>query len=657
MENHMKIDVKDLSLDEKVDLVMGKDDRTTNDLDGKVPSVVVSDGPVGLRHVNLKKIPEVYEVMKSVAYPSFQLLSQTRDLSLARKMGEAIANDCIDLDVDVILAPGLNIKRNPLNGRNFEYFSEDPLVAGTFAREYVRGVQSCNVGACVKHFCCNNLEYSRNRLSMEVDTRTLREIYLRAFEIAFEAKPWSMMCSYNLLNGVRMSENEKLFNIARDEFGFDGLIMSDWWASKEHKASIEATLNLIMPFDKEGKEKLKKQVKDGEVDIAKLDYDAGKVLELVYKVEDSRKKRKTTMSVTERIDLAKEIAENGMVLAKNNGILPLNRKVHLLVTGAPAHFYYYGGGSSEVTPLNPYQTLDSAFKDIGVDALFSESVRETLGEESNMGNIHQAFVDALTKDVIIMTVGDNSTRETESRDRENINLSSAEIDAIKFLKKTGKPIILVVYAGAAVNLSTVYDDVDAILFAGYGGEKVSLVAAEIIVGIVNPSGRLTETYPLKLEDVPAVNTYKDQACLVYSEGLNVGYRYFETYDVPVLFPFGFGLSYSEFKYSEIRVEKDGENVKVSCDIENTSKIDGKEVVQLYIEDLSRHVYRPKEELKAFTKAELKAGEKKNVTFILNKRDFEYYSTIYESWHLDHGIFKIDIAKNSHEIVLSSSIEY
>jgi beta-glucosidase len=653
----MKMAIADLTIDEKLKLVMGKDEWTSEDLSGNLPKVFFSDGPVGLRRVDLSELPTKYEIIKSIAYPSFQILSQTRNLDLAKEMGRSLADDCIDLGVDILLAPGVNIKRNPLNGRNFEYFSEDPLVAGLFAKEYIEGLQEKHIGACVKHFCCNNLEYARNRLSMEVDERTLREIYLKPFEIAMKAHPRTMMCSYNLLNGVRMSENAKLFSIAREEFGFDGLMMSDWGAVKTPSASLNAGLNLIMPFDQKFQDILKDDVKNMKLDLNKLDEDAQRVIDLAYRVKSERKKRHVDKSFEERIAVSKKIEEEGLVLAKNDGSLPLKEGTKVVVTGAPAHYYYRGGGSSEVTPIGAYETLEEAFKKLGVDAKFSESVRFTLEKDSNMGNIRQAFKDSLLADAVVMTAGDTHDRECESRDRSDISLAPDELDAIKFLRKATKNLILVVYAGSAIDLSEVYDLCDSIIFAGYGGEKVSEVVAEVIIGKVNPSGRLSETYPLSLYDVNTIDTYKDEACLVYSEGLAVGYRYYETMDVPVLFPFGYGLSYSSFFYSDFEVENtDDGGVKVSLKVSNDSSIDGKDVIQVYVSDLTKCVFRPIKELKAFKKVEVKAHETAEVELTLSHLDFAFYSVGLDRWTVNPGLFKITIAKNAHEGIYEQIVD-
>lgn len=641
---------------EKIELVVGKNDWQTNDLGGKLPSIVVSDGPVGLRHINLNKLPEKYETIKSVAYPSFQVLSQTWDLDLAVEMGSAIADDCIDQDVDIILAPGVNIKRNPLNGRNFEYFSEDPLLAGLFAKNYILGVQKKHVGACIKHFCCNSQEYSRHRASMEVDERTLREIYLFPFEIGMEAKPWALMCSYNLVNGVRMSENLKLFTIARKEYGFDGVIMSDWDAVKNATKSISSSLDLIMPYRKEHIDNLSSSLTNGELSITSLNNSASNLLKLVRKNEREKALRKVESTIENRSDLSQKIAENGMVLVKNDGVLPLNKNEKLLVSGLPSVRYFCGGGSSKVELFNSFTALDVALRNLGFSARYSESVVDAVESNRSVGNIKQCFKDALLSDVTIFAFGDTNFQEDESRDKSDMRVAKDDIEVIKSLRKASKKLVLLVYAGAPLELSELYEQCDAMLLVGYGGERVSEAVANILSGNVNPSGKITETYPLFYEDTPISQCYRDESCFLYSEGIDVGYRYYTSRNLPVLFPFGYGLSYSKFNYSDLNIERTGDDFIVSFFIENVSSNAGSEVVQVYVGDLTKCVYRPVKELKGFAKIHLAAHEKKKVELYLTKRSFAYYSVGLNCRRINPGIFEIFIGENVQDIKLYEKIE-
>lgn len=646
------MDIKKLTTEQKIKLIMGADFWTNYDLDGAAYKFVVSDGPVGLRQPLDRMTTEQQDCIKSVAYPSAQILSQTWDIELAYEMGKSLGNDCIEQKVDILLGPGVNIKRLPTNGRNFEYFSEDPYVAGVFAREYIKGVQSKHIGTALKHYCCNSSEKSRHWASMEVDERTLREIYLRPFEIACEAKPWTVMSSYNLVNGVRMSEHEKLYGVLRKDFGFDGVIMSDWDAVKDSEASMNAGLNWEMPFNEKHQEDMLK--KADSLNQEKLDECAQKVLELTEKCADESKLRSIDMTLDERRNVALKIEEEGIVLLKNDDVLPLNNG-KVFVTGAAAWHYYFGGGSSNVYPEREFESLETALKKEGIDAHYDESVWEVSGHQANLGNLKEAVMKSAKSDYTVLCVGEPNTCECESMDRQQIKLCKEEEFAIKELAKASEKLIVVVYAGSAIDMSNWIDDVQAVVWAGYGGEYVNQAVAEVLTGKVNPSGKLTETFPLSLGDVPSENAYRDDAVMLYSEGLNVGYRYFDTFNVPVLFAFGHGLSYSEFKYSNLSIKKKDKCVQVCFDIENISDIDGKEVAEVYVREITKEVYRPYKELKAFKKVLIKAHGKERVELSLDKSAFAYYSVAKDCWTVNFGVFEILIGKSAKDIVLSKKI--
>lgn len=642
-----------LTAEQKIKLVMGADFWTNYDVDGAIYKFVVSDGPIGLRQPLNRMATEQHDCIKSVAYPSFQVLSQTWDTALAYELGYSLGNDCIEQKVDVLLGPGVNIKRLPTNGRNFEYLSEDPYVAGVFAKEYIKGVQAKHVGTALKHFCCNNSERSRHWASMEVDERTLREIYLRPFEIAVAAKPWTVMSSYNLVNGVRMSEHSKLYKVLREEFGFDGLIMSDWEAVKNSEASLNAGCNWEMPYNAEHqREMLEKAEK---LDPVKLDESAERVIALAEKCERESKLRKLDMTLEQRRAVALKIEEEGIVLLKNDGVLPL-KGGKTLVTGAASWHCYFGGGSSNVFPEREFETLETALKNAGVDAAYTESVWEVNGHQANLGNLKGAVRLAAESDYTVICVGDPSNCEYESSDRQTIKLCKEEVTAIRALADASEKIIAVVYAGSAIDMSDWIDEVDAVVWAGYGGEFVNKAVSEVLTGKVNPSGKLTETFPLALEDVPAENAYYDEAVMLYSEGLNVGYRYFDTFGVPVLFPFGFGLSYSEFNYGNLSVEQKDGAVKLSFEIENVSDADGKETAQVYVREITREVYRPYKELKAFKKVFVKARQKERVEITLDNSAFAYYSVAKDKWVVNGGVFEILVGTNADEILLTKKIK-
>lgn len=639
---------------EKLKLVMAKDWWQTHDLDGKIGKVKVSDGPLGLRCLAVTDSWANDSIFPAVAYPCYQMLSQTWNLSLAYKMGRAIADDCADHDVDVLLGPGINIKRTPLCGRNFEYFSEDPYVAGMFGKSFIEGVQDGHVGVSLKHYCCNNREYSRYWLSSEVDERTLREIYLKPFEIAVQAKPWTVMTSYNLVNGVRMSENKRLYDVLRNEFGFEGVVVSDWEAVQDPLASLHAGLDLEFPHNAKHAREMEEHLANGNIDLDCLDKSANRVMALAQKAETERKLHKEAYTVEERIAISQEIEEEAIVLLKNNGVLPLKDE-KIYVTGAPAHLYYYGGGSSAVIPNREFVPLDQALRDLGYDAFYSESIGKIYGPLVSMGNIRRACKDSELSDVTILTVGTGHGAEVEETDRQTIALSPEERDALRFLRAHSEKLVVVVYAGSAVDLKEFDELADAILLAGFGGQNVSQAVANVLTGKVNPSGRLTETYAYSIDDIPSEHTFRNESIMLYDERLNVGYRHFETRGVDVMYPFGYGLSYSDFTYSDLQVEENGGIVTVSLKVENTSDVDGKEVIQLYVNELNKLVYRPVRELKAFDKVFVKAHETKEVTFVLGKEAFSHYSMPRSKWVVDEGKFEIEIGKNAHEIVLSKNV--
>lgn len=650
------MDISKLNKIQKVKLVMGADFWSNDTADGSLYKFVLSDGPVGLRQPLDKSNPEQKEVIKSVAYPSAQVLSQTWNCDLAKLLGKSIGNDCIEQKVDIVLGPGVNIKRLPTNGRNFEYYSEDPYLAGTLAKKYIEGVQEMHVGTCIKHFCCNNSEFSRHWASMEVDERTLHEIYLKAFEIAMEAKPWTVMCSYNLVNGRRMSENNKLYNVLRNNFKFDGLIMSDWDAVKDSEASLNAGLNLEMPYNENHHNLMMKKAQENILNERKLDESAVKVIELAEKCEKESKLRKMDMSINERRNVALKIAEEGIVLLKNeNNVLPLKPEKKIFITGDPTSRYYCGGGSSQVCPELPFISLEEALKAECDDVQYYESIWEKLGHLAHVGNAKKALEYSSQAEYTILAVGDSANLEFECADREGIKLSKEEEILINDFAKVAKHLIIVVEAGSAIDMSSWIDKVEAVVYMGYGGELGHKALANILVGKINPSGRLSETFPLKLEDSPAMKSYHNSSVMKYDEGLNIGYRYYETFNVPVLFPFGYGLSYSKFEYSNLKIEQIKDVYKVSFDIENETEIDGAEVCQLYIREVVKEVYRPDYELKGYEKIFIKAHEKKKVIIELKRKDFAYYSTYYDEYHVKPGAFDILIGKNSHDIILKERI--
>ncbi len=652
MEIYMKYDLSKFTIEEKCRLLAGKDTWHTDDLDGKVYRVKVSDGPVGLR------TPEISngwggKTIPATAFPSSAVLSQTWTPSFAYRTGELFADECIEREVDVLLAPGVNVKRLPECGRNFEYVSEDPLVSGIFGREFIKGVQDHHIGTSLKHFCANNQEYSRHTQSSEIDERTLREIYTRNFKIALEAKPWTVMSSYNKLNGVKLSQNKKLNDMLRDELGFDGLIMSDWDAVVDHVASVKSGLDLEMPFNKKHLEELIAAVESGEITEKELDERCERVLWLCEKCESERKLWKVESTIEERLAAAEQVAEEGFVLLKNNGILPLANGASVAVTGDGATKNIAGGGSSKVVPLGDIAKLDEELK-------VNMPASEIVYTEAYKGGLSRAVVASYAKDASIVCV---HKIDSEGEDRFGIRLDTWQENFILDIARKNKNTIVVLYCGSVIDMSAWVDSVAAVISVGYPGERGNAALAKIIAGKVNPSGKTTETYPMTEKDCLAMHCIRTQEHSLYSDGLLVGYRWYDTAkymgkenEAKVLYPFGYGLSYSTFEYSGLNVTANDENITVEFDVKNTSAIDGKECAQVYYRDPLSTVFRPFKELCGFEKKLVKAGETEHYTVTIPKEYLAFYSTAFDKWVVEEGAYEIFVGASCEDIRLEGKIE-
>lgn len=655
-----KLTVKDLTAAEKLRLICSDGFWHTPDLGGKLPRVSVSDGPVGLRKENRYEDGRV-ETVPAVSYPGIEVLANTWNTECARMMGEALADDCIENGVDILLAPGVNIKREPLNGRNFEYFSEDPYLAGTLAKAYIEGLQSRGVGACLKHFYANNLEYNRLEQSSEVDERTLREIYLKPFELACKAKPVSAMCSYNRVNGVYASENKKGFRILREEFGFDGAIYSDWEAVRDRTAAAKAGLDIEFPFNQKNYDKLVEDFNAGRISEEEVDACAARVLDLVYRVAEMRAKSKVRRTKEERHAVARSIAEEGIILLKNEGALPLKKGGSVAVSGefaVPGRCSLVaGGGSSMVRKDGTVFDLPALLRErTGGDVRY-EPAFWTTGIVSNWQKPHKAFLDAAVCDTSVVCVGTGADIEFEGGDRASMRLPAVQENMILEIARRSKRTVVVLFAGSAIDMSAWQDAVSAIVWAGFCGEAGGEALADILAGIVCPSGKLSETIPLCYEDTPAYDSYRDACVERYQEGLDVGYRYYDTYSVPVAFPFGYGLSYARFAYSGLQVKCEKNTLRLRFSVENTSETDGKEVVQAYIHPVQTFVYRPEKELKEYRKVFVGAGEKKEIELELTDGAFAYWSTALDGWQTDNGLYEVLIGASSREIYLRALVAY
>ncbi len=657
----MKHDVKNLTAEQKLRLICGKDSWHTEDLGGILPQLRLTDASMGVRMQDDRTGVD----KPSVSYPSMQMLANTWNRELAEEYAQCVADDCLDYGADVLLGPGINIKRDPLCGRNFEYLSEDPYLAGTLAKAYVYGLQSEGAAACLKHFCCNNAETNRLQQSSDVDERTLREIYYKPFETACEAKPLSVMSSYNRINGVYGSEYKKGYDVLRGEYGFDGLIMSDWDAMRDRTAAAKAGCDLEMPFRADNYEKLLQDYKDGKITEREIDICASRVIDYVYRCKklSSGKKRKFTLE--QRIEFTQKAEEEAIVLLKNNGVLPLVEGTSLAVCGLFARPCAYGrkspdlicgGGSGRVTRLMPtFDMIELLRKVHGANVEYEPAFSED-GVDSTYMDRGRAVSNAAAQDINIVFAGTGARIECEGGDRATMRLCAAQERTIIDTARVNPNTVVVLFAGAAIDMSAWINDVAAVLYVGFPGENGGNAIANVLTGKVNPSGKTSETFPVSYDDMPAARTYKDSNVTRYGEGLDVGYRYFDTYGVRTLFPFGHGLSYSKFEYNGLKLTvKDSGELEVSLSVTNLSERDGKETVQVYVRACAPRVYRPYKELKGYAKTLVRSGCTELVNIALDKRAFEYWSTAKDSWTTDDGVYEIIVGASSRDIRLTSTI--
>ncbi len=651
----MKYNLKNFTIDEKIKMLTGKNNWENDDLGGKVYNFKLSDGPVGVRKVKYSEEKKENYTVPAVAFPSTAVLSQTWNSELGYKMGAALADECIERDVDVLLAPGINVKRLPMCGRNFEYISEDPYLAGVFGREYIKGLQDNHVGACLKHYCANNQEYQRHWQSAEIDERTLREIYTYNFKIACEAKPWTLMSSYNLVNGVRMSEHKKLYTMLREELGFDGLIMSDWWAVKNHTASIKGTLDLEMPFVPNTFDNVKTAYEKGELTEEEIDARLMKVLELCELLENEKAKREVKTTLDERYEVAEKIAEEGIVLLKNNGVLPLKNGMEIACIGKAVNKNSSGGGSSTVVPGREVKKLDEELKKLLPDSKIT-NMWPVIAHENAIYYLHIVT----NADVSIILA---EQQDSEGIDRADLKLPYLEEQRILEAAKHSKKTVVVLLTGSVIDTGAWEDKVDAIIYAGYPGESGNAPLARILSGEVSPSGKLTETWPVSPEDCLATRCYRDFMHSVYSDGLLVGYRWYDTAkykmdkadEARVRYPFGHGLSYTSFEYSDLVLKVEADNIKVEFNVTNMGKVDAKESVQVYFQDKLSYVFRPYKELCGFEKKLIKAGKTEHYTVNVPKEYLAYYSTSLDKWVIESGDYGILVGSSCDDIRLQEKI--
>lgn len=672
--------ISKMTLEEKASMLSGKDFWQSKDIKRLgIPSMFLSDGPHGIRkqaaaadHLGLNaSIP-------ATCYPTAATMANSWNDELAEKMATFLGEEAVSEKVNVLLGPGTNMKRNPLCGRNFEYFSEDPFLAGKMASSYVRGIQSNGISACVKHYAGNNQEERRLVSDSVIDERTLREIYCTAFEMAVkEGGVKTIMSAYNRINGVHVNENKHLMvDILRNDWGYKGVVVTDWGGNNIRVEGLKCGNELEMPTTcGETNKEVVDAIKNGELDEKVLDENIDRLLTLIFDTEEVYKKERKAFDVDAHHEMAEKCAEESIVLLQNNNkILPIQESKKVAVIGDFAKVpRYQGAGSSVVNPTKLDSPLESmGFKiqknpknplpndkdkvvgigenEYGFEFIGFEKGFERYGKK-NDGLIKKACKLAEKAEVVFLYIGLDEATEAEGLDRENMKLPQNQIDLINELNKTGKTIIAVLACGAAVEMDWA-DKVDAIVHSYLGGQAGARAVLNVICGKVNPSGKLSESYPYHYEDCPSATHFPGHELSVeYREGMFIGYRYFDTANVAVRYPFGFGMSYTTFEYSDIKAT----DKEVTFKIKNTGNVDGKEVAQIYVGLKDSKIFRPKKELKGFKKVFVKAGETVDVKISLDDKAFRYFNVKTDKWEIEGGNYTIFVGASSLDIKLTAEV--
>lgn len=656
------MELEELSVTEKAAMLSGGSewDSRGNEKAG-IPNFVMSDGPHGVRrqlgegdHLGLGASKP------ATCFPTAGTVANSWNPALAEEMGEALGQEAHDLDVNVLLGPGMNIKRNPLCGRNFEYYSEDPIVAGRMAAGLIRGIQSNGVSACPKHFAVNSQELRRQASNSVVDERTMREIYLTAFEIAVrEAAPMTIMTSYNEINGVYAHENKHLLqDILRDEWGFDGMVVSDWGGSNSAVAAVKAGGSLEMPSPGyTSVRELEGAVKAGTLSEADLNARAAEVAKIARLTKTEGVGRDDLLKdavAAAHHEVARKVAENSSVLLKNAAAaLPLAAGTRVAVIGDMAKTpRFQGSGSSKVNATREENILDELKN---AAAATGVTVAGYAQGYDRQGTKNQTLIDeaktlaaADTTDAVIAVVGLDERSESEGLDRSTMAIPQVQNDLVNALTATGKPVIIVLVAGSPVELPW-FDAVSAILYVGLSGQAGASATVRALTGQINPSGHLAETWPISYVDCPSAGWYpaigRDA---IYREGPFIGYRYYETANVPVRFPFGYGLSYATFTYSNLTADETG----VQFTVTNDSDVPGATVAQLYVTGPSDGVLRPARELKGFAKVQLDAHESKTVRIEFDRYTFRHFDTAANAWRTESGVWTLAVGTNAEDLPLT-----
>ena len=653
--------IAQMTLEEKAGLCSGADFWHTKAVERLgVPASMVSDGPHGLRKQDQEADHlGVNDSIKAVCFPAASATAASFDKALIEKMGEAVGDSCQHEKLSVVLGPAVNIKRSPLCGRNFEYFSEDPYLTGKMAAAFIHGVQSKNVGVSIKHFAANSQEHRRMSSSSDADERTLREIYFPGFEIPVkEEQPWTVMCSYNRVNGAFASENHWLLTeVLRDEWGFEGYVMSDWGAVSDRVKGVEAGLDLEMPSSGGYNDrKIVEAVRAGKLDEKYVDLAVERILNIVFRYTENAKPETPWDMEADHL-LAADIAADCMVLLKNeDSVLPLSRDDEVAFIGEfAAKPRFQGGGSSHINCFKTTSALEAA-EGLKVTYARGYSIE---ADEATDEMIAEAVAAAKKAKTAVVFAGLPDVYESEGYDRSHMRMPECQNALIEAVAAANPNTVVVLHNGSPVEMPWT-GCVKGVVEAYLGGQAVGLATVRVLYGDVNPSGRLPETFPKKLSDNPSYLFYGGEGNVTeYREGVFVGYRYYDKKEAEVLFPFGHGLSYTSFAFSDLKLDKtemdDTDTLNVSVRVKNTGSRAGKTVVQLYVCDKQSTPIRPIRELKGFEKTALEPGEEKEVRFTLDKRAFAYWNTEIHDWHVETGEFFIEIGASSRDIVLAETV--
>ena len=652
-----------MTLEEKAALCQGADMWHTVAVDRLgVPAMMMSDGPHGLRKQNDKGDNlGINESIKAVCFPTAAGLACSFDRALREKVGVALGQSSQAENVGVILGPAANIKRSPLCGRNFEYFSEDPLLSGEMAAAHIRGVQSQGVGTSLKHFAANNQETRRMSVSADIPEQALREIYLASFEHAVKGgKPWTVMCSYNKIAGVYSSENPWLMNgVLRDEWGFGGLVMTDWGACNDHVEGVASGVDLCMPRMNDRLDRdLVEAVRNGTLEEIVLDAACENLLNMVDRYVQNHREDEV-FDLKAQHQLAREVARESMVLLKNEGkLLPLKPEQKIAFIGKFAQTpRFQGGGSSHINASEVLSALN-AVKEVCPVTYAQGYLTEEDRSDAQM--LEEAVKAAADAEVAVLFLGLPDSFESEGYDRKHMRIPNCQVELLEAIAKVQKNIVVVLHNGSPVEMPWI-GHAAAVLEAYLGGQASGGAVVDLLFGKANPCGKLAESFPLKLEDTPCYLDFPGVGDhVVYSEGVYVGYRYYDKRRMDVLFPFGHGLSYTTFAYSNLRLSSNvftGGELTVTLDVTNTGSVAGKEIVQIYVRPDGIEMARPVRELKGFAKVDLAPGETKTVAITLDSRAFAYWEERIHEWYAEPGSYVIETAASSRDIRLSAAVTY